>query len=104
MKTLFIILPLVALVGCARFSTKQTEERYDNGQKTGEITTRVSATTFFEAKSALANFKASQTAATQSASVGALNQEASATNLTALLAVIVEAAVKAGAASVAPAP
>lgn len=64
-----------AIAGCARFTTTQTDVSYENGKPTRTVTTRAQATTLFEAKSALANFKASQTDKTQSASVGALNQE-----------------------------
>jgi hypothetical protein len=82
-KTLFTtLLAGCALCGCARFSTVQTDTSYDDtGAITRKITTRASATTFFEAKSALATFRATQTDKTQSASAGGLNQEASATNL-----------------------
>lgn len=105
MKKLMLIIPLVAIVGCARFSTKQTDLSYDKqGNPLRTITTRATSTTFFESKSSLANFKASQTDKSQNATVGSLNQEASSTNLTSLISVIVEAAVKAGAQSVVPVP
>ena len=66
--------------GCAHFTTRQNDVSYENGQITRSITTTAKATTIFEAKSALANFKASQTDKTQSAIVGSLNQDASASN------------------------
>jgi len=70
--------------GCARFTTTQSDTSYDDlGKPLRTITTRASAVTFFEAKSALASFKATQTDKTQTAIVGGLNQEASSTNLTA---------------------
>jgi hypothetical protein len=78
MKALSII--ALCLCGCARFTTTQTDVSYENGIKVREITTRASAVTLIESKSALANFKANQTDKTQSASVGQLDQEANATN------------------------
>lgn len=75
------ILLLAALSGCARFVTTQTDER--TNEKTGEktkISTKAKATTFWDSKSALANFKAAQTEKSQSASVGSLVQESSGTN------------------------
>lgn len=68
-----------ALVGCARFSTKQTDQSYDDtGKPQRAITTKVTATTFWASSSQLANFKASQTDKTQGANVGSLNQSADA--------------------------
>lgn len=67
--------------GCARFTTTQTDTR--ENAKTGEKTTivmKATSTTFFDSKSALTAFKASQTDKTQGASVGSLNQESSDTN------------------------
>lgn len=81
MKLLLPLLALFVASGCARFSTLQTDVRYnDKGVKTGSITTRAGAFTFWESKSVLANFKASQTEKNQSALVGSLSQETSATN------------------------
>lgn len=65
--------------GCASFSTRQTDVSYENGKPVRQITTSAQAQTLFEAKSSLANFKASQTDKTQGASVGSLNQESSGT-------------------------
>jgi len=73
-----IIWPMFVTVGCARFTTQQTDVSYELGQKTREVTTKASALTFIEAKSSLANFKASQTDKTQGATVGSLNQAADA--------------------------
>lgn len=75
MKTTVAILAALALVGCARFTTHQVDERNDAETK---VATKATAVTFFASKSQLANFKASQTDKTQSATVGALSQEASA--------------------------
>ena len=99
MKTLIALATLIALTGCARFKTIQTDTSYEQGKPVRSITTKATSTTFFDSKSALASFKASQTDKTQSASVGSLNQETSGTNATALVekitGAVVEAAIKA---------
>lgn len=70
----------LALVGCARFKTTQIDERKaPNGEST-KISTIVSASTLWTAKSKLADFKANQTEKSQGASVGSLAQESSGTN------------------------
>lgn len=79
----FLLVGLLALnaAGCARFSTKQVDLRQN--EQTGEttkVTTKASAFTLLDGKSKLANFKASQTDKSQGASVGSLEQEATATN------------------------
>lgn len=74
-SALLFLTPVAMVVGCARFQTTQTDTSYEKGVPLRTITTKATATTFFEAKSALASFKATQTDKTQSASVGALNQE-----------------------------
>jgi len=66
------------LPGCAQFTTTQTETSPER-----TITTRAAAWTFLTSRSALANFKASQTDKSQSAAVGSLVQESSTTNLAA---------------------
>lgn len=80
-KFLYSTMALAVLAtGCANFATTQTDESYEKGQLVRRITTKASATTVIESKSALANFKASQTDKTQTASVGSLSQESNATN------------------------
>ena len=74
-----------SLGGCAQFSTTQTDLSYENGKPQRKITTRATTSTLFESKSALTNFKASQTDKTQGASVGSLTQESSGTNAVAAL-------------------
>jgi len=96
MKTTILILAF-ALTGCARFVTRQTDVSPDR-----TITTTAKATTFFEGKSALTAFKATQTDKSQSATVGSLNQEATSTNATAIVGAVIEAAIKAAAKSVVP--
>ena len=80
--------------GCARFSTPQTDLSYENGQPQRALTTKAAAFTFFSARSQLTNWKASQTDKTQGATVGALTQESSATNLVDLVGAIVSGAVQ----------
>jgi hypothetical protein len=75
------------LSGCAHFTTKQTDLR--NGETT-TITTKVTGWTFFDSKSQLANFKASQTEKTQGASVGSLTQETNGTNVAATVTALAE--------------
>ncbi len=96
MKRLNLVAVVLLFAGCARFVTKQTDRSYlcEHGTEIREITTKVTATTFFESHSALANFKALQTDKTQSASVGSLNQEASATNLVKIIEVSAELGAK----------
>lgn len=81
--TMKFLLPILLLSGCAQFRTIQTDVSYDNkGSPQRTITTRVSAATFLDAKSALTSFKANQTDKTQAANVGSLSQESqSSTNL-----------------------
>lgn len=76
---------LLALLsfGCARFSTIQTDTRYDEaGNKATTITTKAQAWTFFQADSKLANWKAEQSEGSQGAEVGNLEQSSSGTNIT----------------------
>lgn len=82
MKRLLLLPPVLALAlgGCARFNTTQTDLSYEDGKPQRQITTRATASTLFTSRSALANFKASQTDKTQGASVGSLTQESSGTN------------------------
>lgn len=80
MKTLFLLLISLSIGGCARFNTTQTDLSHEEGQPVRQITTKATAYTLFTSRSALANFKASQTDKTQGASVGSLTQESSGTN------------------------
>lgn len=81
MKTLVIIIVAAfSLVGCARFKTIQIDERKAPDGENTKITTTVSASTFFTAKSELTKFNAKQTEGSQSASVGGLGQTTNGTN------------------------
>lgn len=74
MKKLLLILPLIALCGCAQFQTTQKDITYDTkGTPSRQIETRVHAITVFSAKSELAKFRAAQTDKSQTAAVGSLN-------------------------------
>jgi len=81
--------------GCARFKTTQTDKRTDADGSVTEITTVVRATTFFDSKSGLADFKATQSEKQQGATVGSLNQESSGSNAVQILKIVVEGAAKA---------
>jgi len=87
----------VSCTGCAHFVTKQTDvsstDKY--GIQTRTITTTAKASTFFDANSQLASFKASQTDKSQSATVGSLSQSSSGTNAVDLVSSAVGAAVNA---------
>ena len=88
---LLLIVPALFFVGCASFTTEQTDTSKENENGTERtITTRATSRTFFESKSELAKFKASQTDKTQSASVGSLSQEATASNLVQTVRVVIE--------------
>ena len=78
-------------VGCARFTTTQTDASYsDEGKPLRTITTKATSSTLWDSKSALASFKATQTDKTQSATVGSLNQESSGTNTAATVRAIAD--------------
>jgi len=98
MKTLTLILAIAALGGCARFSTTQKDVR--DGTTT-TITTKATSWTFFDSKSALAKWKATQTEKSQGAEVGGLNQESSGTNAVDLIRAIAEGAVNGAAKAIA---
>jgi len=80
MKTSTLVLALI-LAGCASFKTKQVDERVLSDGSRTTVTTYAASRTLFTSKSDLANFKASQTEGSQSATVGSLGQAASGTNV-----------------------
>jgi hypothetical protein len=84
------------LCSCATYTTKQTDEsKLDKqGFETRTITTTVKARTFFEARSTLANSATIQTDKSQSAKLGSLSQDATATNAVALAESIAKGATK----------
>lgn len=104
---LALISSLLIVGGCARFSTNQVQlDTLDDAGKvlTRQTSTKATSTTFFDSKSALTSFKATQTDKSQSASVGSLSQEASGSNAVNLVDIAVQAAVKAAVTSVVPKP
>lgn len=100
MKNLTLVL-LLSLVGCARFSTRQSDVSvsYEKGTNkvTRTITTEATSYSLWASKTALSKFKASQTDKTQSATVGSLSQESDVinTNVAELSANVVRAAIEA---------
>ena len=107
MKKLIVLTTCTLLCGCARFGTNQVQ--YDTFNTNGEIVSRrtettASSFTFFDSKSALATFKASQSDKTQSATVGGLTQEASGSNAVNMVDAVVQAAVSAAVKAVVPKP
>jgi len=88
-------LALLLLCGCAHYSTHQTDTSYGtNGQPSRQISTKVSVTTFFDSQSEIVKSRVTQTDKTQSSSVGALNQEASGTNVIGLINAVSAGATK----------
>ena len=85
MKTIVLFAAMCALAGCSTFTTTQIDERVLSDGSRTKITTRASARTLFDAKSQLANFRASQTEKQQGASVGSLSQESNGTNAVAAI-------------------
>jgi hypothetical protein len=71
--------------------------RYDpeTGAKTTEIVTKSKGTAFFESEQALQGLKAEQTEGSQGFELTGLNQAASSTNVAAIAASVVEAAISA---------
>ena len=87
-----LLLLSLLISGCASFSTEQTDKSVDANGMERTITTKAKASTFVASKSALANWKASQTDKTQGATVGSLNQD---TESKELIATVIEALVRA---------
>lgn len=96
MKTIATAILAIALLGCARFQSVQTDLSYEKGTPSRQITTRTSSTTFFASKSDLARYKALTTDKTQSLGIGSLNLESPTNNLD-IVDRVVGAAVKAAA-------
>lgn len=80
-----ILAGMLALTGCAHYSTTQTDVSYEKGQPLRAITTKVSVGTLFDSTSKLASSKAAQTDKSQSSTLGGLEQSASSTNTVAAL-------------------
>lgn len=90
---LLLALGAFAFCGCAGFQTRQTDTEYwTNGLPKRATTTIASSHTFFDSKSALAKWRASQSEKTQGASVGSLGQESSGSNAVQVLRIVVESA------------
>jgi hypothetical protein len=90
---LITVLGLVLLTGCARLHSTTWDPN------TGERTSYVTCTTFFDGQSGLTKFqnRATTTHSNEWAAgttIGNLNQQASSTNLNELIGVIVQSAVK----------
>lgn len=78
MKQILTVLGFALLVGCASYTTTQTDNSYEKTNQVRSITTKVSVKTFWAAKSDLAKSAVVNTDKSQSSRVGSLN--ASATN------------------------
>ena len=93
MKTFLLVVCLAVLPGCARFKSTVTETEYPDGSK--ERVTIVRASTFFESRSELSRLSSGQTDKSQKISIGALNQESTATNAVNLMESVIGPAVRA---------
>ncbi len=94
MKTVLAIITLVglaALTGCATYVTEQTDHSYEKTNQVRAITTKVTARTFWAAKSDLAKSAVVNTDKSQSSRVGSLSQQAT-NNLEQVVRIIVEGA------------
>lgn len=99
-RILTLVAALALTAGCASFTTTQTDTSYDtNGQPARAITTKVKVRTLFDANSALAKSKASNTDKAQTAELGGLNQSSNTTNAVAALLIISDLAKSAAAAA-----
>ncbi len=87
--SLSLCVAALLLCGCARFSTTQTDLRYENGKPSTAITTRATAYTLFSSRSDLARWKATQSEKSQGAEVGGLSQQG-ATNSAATVSALTE--------------
>jgi len=75
MKTILLLSVMgIALCGCARFTTHQTDSTGTNGVRV--TTTDVAAWTLWNAKSEIAKSRVFQSDKSQSSTVGSLNQSA----------------------------
>lgn len=95
MKSLFLLLLLLA-PGCARFTNVQVETRGE-GAGTVRLESRQVITTFFDSKTSVAKLRVTNTDKSNGLSVGAITEEASATNAVDLIERIVGAAIRAAA-------
>jgi hypothetical protein len=80
MKKLLII-PLVAIVGCASYSSTQAVTEKDGSTRT----TRVRIHTLFDANNSISKVKTTNTDKTQSTGVDGLGQQSSGSNVVAVL-------------------
>ena len=91
------------MTGCAGFGTTQQDiEYWTNGLPRRKTTTYARSHEFFDSKSTLSHWKASQSEKSQTASVGSLSQETSGSNAVQVLRIVVEGAAGAAAKSVVP--
>lgn len=72
----FVGLIVEGLVGCASYTTTQTDNSYEKTNQVRAITTKVTVRTFWAAKSDLAKSAVINTDKSQSSRVGSLSQQA----------------------------
>lgn len=88
---ILLVIGAAAFTGCASYTTTQTDDSYEKTNKVRSITTKVSVSTIWAAKSDLAKSAVVNTDKSQSSRVGSLNQSAT-NNLENVLRIIVEGA------------
>jgi hypothetical protein len=76
MRKLFAAFGFACLVGCASYTTTQTDNSYEKTNQVRAITTKVTVRTFWAAKSDLAKSAVVNTDKSQSSRVGSLNSSA----------------------------
>jgi outer membrane biogenesis lipoprotein LolB len=91
MKKIFPVLGFALLVGCASYTTEQTDTSYEKTNQVRSITTKVRASTFWSAKSELAKSAVVNTDKSQSSRVGSLSQQAT-NNLEQVVRIVIEKA------------
>ena len=104
-KYLLLIFGFVSLMaissGCSHLYSHQTQTTITNGVQ-HIVTTDLRTITFFDSKSDLAKYVASQGSTTQRLGIGSLSAESSGTNAVELIDRIVQAVVKAAITSAKP--
>jgi hypothetical protein len=81
MQTSLFLASILLLNGCAHFTSRQTETAPDGTQRV----TRVSVTTFLDARSEVAKLRATTSDKTQGLSLGSVSENSSSTNAVEIL-------------------
>lgn len=90
-SALMAALGFAILCGCASYTTVQTDNSYEKTNQVRSITTKVTARTFWSAKSELAKSAVVNTDKSQSSRVGSLSQQAT-NNAEQIVRIVIEKA------------